>query len=205
MKTLVLDHLAVTGHSRDAARAHIEDSLGLKMQSGGAHEKFATHNHLLGLENGLYLEAISIDPDAVPPNRPRWFDIDNFEGPPRLTNWICAVPNLMDALKQWPDAGSPVSLERGALRWEMTVTAHGALPFDGMFPPLITWKGDLHPMQMLAKSGAALVQLTVLHPDAAALSERLGFIDGAEIRFEDAQDVGLVAEFDTPHGRRVLT
>lgn len=186
MKTLVLDHLAVTGHSRDAARAHIEDSLGLKMQSGGAHEKFATHNHLLGLENGLYLEAISIDPDAVPPNRPRWFDIDNFEGPPRLTNWICAVPNLMDALKQWPDAGSPVSLERGALRWEMTVTAHGALPFDGMFPPLITWKGDLH-------------------PDAAALSERLGFIDGAEIRFEDAQDVGLVAEFDTPHGRRVLT
>ena len=80
MSALILDHLAVSGETRDAARAHIEEALGFPMQTGGEHEKFATHNHLMGLEDGLYLEAISIDPNVPNPDRARWFNLDNFSG-----------------------------------------------------------------------------------------------------------------------------
>lgn len=205
MGHLMLDHLAVSGEDRDAARAYIEAALGVKMQSGGEHARFGTHNHLMGLNDGLYLEAISIDPKAPKPDRPRWFNLDHFSGAPRLTNWICATSNMADALAKWPEAGGAVALERGALGWEMAVPETGALPFDGMFPPLITWHGTLHPAQMLNESGVALTQLSVIHPLAAKLSERLGTISGALVRFEIAEEPALVAEFATPHGPRVLS
>lgn len=205
MNKLTLDHLAVSGENRDAARAHIEDALGIAMQIGGSHERFGTHNHLLGLNEGLYLEAISIDPAAPKPDRPRWFDLDNFSGAPRLTNWICAVPDMSQALARWREAGDPVSLERGDLRWQMAVPESGRLPFDGLFPPLIAWMGTLHPAQMLTISNATLRQLTVLHPQANELATVLGAINGAEVRFEKADEVALVAEFETSHGLRVLT
>ncbi len=205
MNTLTLDHLAVSGENRDAARAHIEDALGLPMQASGVHKRFGTHNHLMGLDDGLYLEAISIDPSAPKPDRPRWFDLDNFVGKPRLTNWICAVPDMAQAVKHWRDAGGPVVLERGDLKWQMAVPEDGKLPFNGLFPPLIAWAGTLHPAQMLTASGARLVCLTVQHPQADDLADLLGSINGVKVRFEAANTTALVAEFETPHGLRTLT
>ncbi|MGH1577551.1 VOC family protein [Planktotalea sp.] len=204
MTKLSLDHLAVSGENRDAARAHIEDALGLPMQDGGAHEIFGTHNHLMGLADGLYLEAISIDPNAEQPARPRWFDLDNFAGAPRLSNWICSTQDLASSCQTWPEAGGPVALRRAELRWQMAVPQSGVLPFDGLFPPLIEWSGPLHPTAMLEPTGAKLVALTIRHPDADALRLSLGEIHGANVRFETSRSVELISEFETPHGMRVL-
>lgn len=205
MLNLRLDHLAVSAASRDEARAHVEATLGLAMQTGGEHARFGTHNHLMGLADGLYLEAISIDPDAPQPDRPRWFDLDNFHGKARLTNWICSVQDLASACAKAPQAGEPVALQRGDLRWQMAVPKSGVLPYHGLFPPLIEWQGDLHPAAMLTPSGARLTQLTLLLPEADTLKALLGDIAGASVRFENADTAQMVAEFETPHGRRVLT
>lgn len=202
--TLMLDHLAVSAESRDAARAHVEQSLGLPMQTGGEHARFGTHNHLMGMENGLYLEAISIDPDAAAPGRPRWFDLDNFSGPARLTNWICSVDDIAKAVSAWPEAGDPISLTRGDLQWQMAVPPTGVLPFDGAFPALIEWAGTLHPNAMLTATPAELVMLTVLCPQAQVLQSTLGQIKGTLVRFEQAEQTRFVAEIQTPHGRRIL-
>ncbi len=202
---LKLDHLAVSGENRDSARAYVEDALGVAMQDGGAHARFGTHNHLMGLEDGLYLEAISIDPSAPKPDRPRWFDLDGFSGAPRLSNWICSVKSITVVCQEWPEAGAPVALQRGELRWQMAVPANGKLPFDGLFPPLIEWSGKLHPASMLNPSGVALKMLTVHHPQADDLADQLGDIAGAQVRFETAQNSQLTAEFNTPHGLRVLS
>jgi len=202
MTFLRLDHLAVSAHSRDEARAYVEDALGLSLQVGGAHAHFGTHNHLLGLVDDLYLEAISIDPDAENPKMPRWFDLDSFEGPPKLTNWICSTADLGAACVHWPEAGEAVALTRGDLRWEMAVPSSGKLPFDGMFPAIMSWASKKHPSQMLSKTDAKLKMLTVCHKDADALSARLGLIEGAPIRFEVSNTPRLVAEIETPHARR---
>lgn len=202
---LILDHLAVAGQSRDAARDHIEAALGLPMQTGGAHARFGTHNHLIGLSNNLYLEAISVDPDAPAQQGARWFDLDAFTGAPRLTNWICAVENMEQALQKWPEAGRVTHLTRGDLRWDMAVPDTGRLPFDNLHPALIRWHGSLHPAQMLAPSGADLTMLTIHHPRAATLAQRLGRITGPACRFETAEKPALTAEFLTPHGTRTLT
>ena len=62
-----LDHLAVAAESLGVGRAVVEDQLGLRLQDGGRHAHFGTHNLLLGLEDGLYLEVIAVDPDAPAP------------------------------------------------------------------------------------------------------------------------------------------
>jgi hypothetical protein len=199
-----LDHLAVAGESLDAAAAHLEAALGLPLQPGGAHARFGTHNRLLGLEDGLYLEAIAIDPNAPAPDGPRWFDLDRLQGAPHLRTWIARVDDLDAALIRHPEAGQPLALERGDLRWRMAVPTSGVLPFDNLFPALIEWQGTAHPAQRLAPSGARLVRLVITHPDVAALRDALSRLTDLRVVIEPGAPA-LRAEIATPHGLRVLS
>lgn len=203
---IVFDHVAIAGETLAAARAHVEEALGVSLQPGGAHDVFFTHNALLGLEDGLYLEAIAINPDAPKPQRPRWFDLDRFSGGPRLTNWICRADDLDAALAAIPaPLGHPVDLQRGDLRWRMAVPDSGLLPFDNCAPALIQWQTDRHPATMLAVSGVRLSRLTVCHPDAAALEALLAHhLADDRIAFETGP-AALCAAFATPHGPREIT
>lgn len=198
-----LDHLAVAAPTLEEAAAHLEAALGLPLQAGGAHPRFGTHNRLLGLEDGLYLEAIAIDPEAPAPDHPRWFDLDRLKGPPHLRTWICRVDDLDAALARNPEAGAPLDLARGDLRWRMAVPASGILPFDNRFPALIEWQGTAHPSARLTPSGARLVRLIVAHPEAAALREVLSDLVDPRVVIEPGAPA-LRAELATPHGLRVL-
>lgn len=199
------DHIAISGATLAEAQAHVEEALGVPLQPGGAHDVFSTHNALLGLEDGLYLEAIAIDPEAPTPARPRWFDLDRFTGRPRLTNWICRTSDLDAALARMPAGmGAPVDLQRGDLRWRMAVPSSGILPFDNCAPALIQWQTAQHPATRLARSAVRLERLTVQHPQAEALQAVLAaYLDDDRIGFETAPP-GLVAAFATPHGPREI-
>ena len=200
-----LDHLAVAAKTLEAGRAHLEEMLQVQLQPGGQHEYFGTHNMLLGLEDGLYLEVIAIDPAALPPTYPRWFDLDRFAGGPRLANWICRTDTLSRALKAHENAGEPVALARGDLRWQMAVPRDGILPFDNMFPALIEWQQGGHPAERLSASGCRLERLVISHPDAATLQSELALsLRDDRVAFEPGKPA-LCAEFTTPNGPRVLT
>ncbi|ABG31639.1 VOC family protein [Roseobacter denitrificans] len=202
---IAFDHIAIAGETLSAARAYVEDALGVALQDGGAHDVFFTHNALLGLEAGLYLEAIAINPDAPQPDRPRWFDLDRFEGAPRLTNWICRTGDLAETLVNMPEAfGKPVALKRGDLRWQMAVPQDGILPFDNCAPALIEWQSAPHPAERLPRSGVTLRRLTVTHPQALQLKDLLrGQMQDDRISIETGP-VAMQADFDTPQGPRTL-
>ena len=201
---LQLDHLAVAGADLAAAQAHVETALGVPMQAGGEHDVFHTHNALLGLQDALYLEAIAANPGAPAPTRPRWFDLDRFEGGPRLTNWICRTDDLDAAVARFEEAGMPVSLRRGDLRWRMAVPASGILPFDNLFPALIQWEGEETPPSRLQQSAVRLTRLTIQHPWIEALKSMLApVLADDRLQFE-AGPAGLSASFETPDGVRSL-
>ncbi len=198
---ITLDHLAVAGATLAAARAHVETTLGVPMQSGGEHAVFHTHNALLGLEDGLYLEAIAVNPDAPVPDRPRWFDLDRFSGPPRLGNWICRCDDLEATLARLPDGfGRPVDLQRGDLRWRMAVPDSGILPFDNCAPALIEWQGAAHPAPRLTQQGCRIAALEVRHPEASALAALLApLMEAGEVGFATGP-ARLAARIETPGG-----
>ena len=202
---IAFDHIAVAGESLAKATAHSENILGVPLQQGGEHDVFFTHNTLLGLEDGLYFEAIAINPDAPRPTRARWFDLDRFKGPARLTNWICRCDDLEATLAALPDGfGEPVDLQRGDLRWRMAVPENGVLPYDNCAPALIEWQSDVHPATRLTQQGCRLKALNVQHPQAAALGALLApFLTDKRVSFQSG-GAGLIAHFETPGGAVTL-
>ena len=202
---LILDHLAFAASSLEEGRAWLEEKLGLPLQSGGQHARYGTHNLLMGMEDGLYIEVIAIDPAAPNPATPRWFDLDNFTGAPRLANWI-ARTNTLDAMKAaMPEAGETVALARGDLAWRMAVPPSGALPMEGGLPSLIQWHCEAHPAQRLTPQPLRLDALVINHPEAETLKRRLApLLADARIRFETAATPALSATFQTPKGRVTL-
>lgn len=202
---LSFDHIAISAETLDAGVAAVEAALGVPLAGGGRHAHMATHNRLLGLGD-LYLEVIAADPALPRPAWPRWFDLDNFSGPPRLTNWVARCDDLAAALAAVPPGcGTPVDLARGDYRWQMAVPADGRLPFDGAFPALIRWQGALHPAGALPEAGVRLTRLEIAHPRAAGLRAALAplFAD-PRVVIVDGPAKALRATFTTPAGTRVL-
>ncbi|MBT8155545.1 VOC family protein [Epibacterium ulvae] len=198
---LELDHLVVAGETLADARGHVEQALGVAMQPGGQHAVFGTHNALLHLEGGIYIEAIAKEPDVVPEYSPCWYALDQFSGPAHLSNWACRTDFPQQAATRWPEAGSQIALARGDLRWQMFVPDCGRLPYDNLFPAVLSWQGS-HPAARLSPKGCRLRRLIVFHPQAIELQTTLGITDNRVV-FEVGAP-GLRAEIDTPHGLRIL-
>jgi hypothetical protein len=201
---LALDHIAISAETLEAGAEWVEMALGVPLAGGGKHPHMGTHNRLLSLGD-LYLEVIAIDPEAPKPGHARWFDLDNFQGPPRLTNWICRTDDLDAALSSAPDTGIATDLSRGDYRWRFAIPPTGNLPFNDTFPALIQWQGDLHPAKSLRDHGIRLTQLEITHPEAPALQAALQGLTDPRVTISRSPYHSLRATFQTPHGTRVLT
>lgn len=201
---LVLDHIAVVAETLDAGQAWVEERLGIKMEPGGQHPVMGTHNRLMGLEGGEYLEVIAIDPSLPTPARARWFGLDQVSGPPRLGNWICRCASLNAMLEILPNTvGEPVALSRGSLSWKMVVPEDGILPFDQTFPALIEWQSGGHPAQSLRQTGCRLTGIGIQHPRAAELSNLLApYVSDPRVTFANGAP-RLLAEITTAQGKKV--
>ncbi len=202
---LKLDHLAVACTSLAEGTAWVEQQLGVRLQPGGQHARYGTHNMLLGLADGLYLEVIAKDPEATPQAGHAWFGLDEFAGPPRMANWICRTDDLTAALAKAPaSAGTPRALTRGDLEWQITVPDDGSLPYQGAYPTLIAWaEGTHHPADRLPASGCRLLRFEVSNPDADALVQMMALAD-PRVQMTTGP-FGLRATFETPGGIRTLS
>lgn len=203
---LTLDHLAVCAETLEAGSAYVEEVLGVAPGPGGQHLQMGTHNRLLSLGPDIYLEVIAIDPGAGSPGRARWFDLDNFEGSPRLSNWIAKCDELKPVLEASPPGRMDIlDLLRGDLRWQMAVPEDGKVAFGGAFPALISWAGSAHPAARLKDQGCRLEELRIFHPEATMLRDYLKpIMEMAKLTIETGPDVRLEAHIRTPSGLRLL-
>jgi hypothetical protein len=200
-----IDHLVVTAPTLAAGIDHVRAALGVPLQPGGRHARMGTHNCLLRLGPAAYLEVIAVDPEAPRPEVPRWFQLD-LPGPPRLATWVARTGDIRAAAACSPAFGRIEPMERGALRWEITLPEGGGLPFDGIAPSLIQWRTEPHPAALLADSGCALAGLEGVHPRAAELSGLLaaiGFRGGFSLTAHGPPR--LTARIRTPTGVHTLS
>ncbi|MGL6108871.1 MAG: VOC family protein [Rubrivivax sp.] len=207
-----LDHLVVAAHTLEQGAAWCEALLGATPAPGGKHVGMGTHNRLLAIGSPVfpmaYLEIIAIDPDAPPPNRPRWFGLDDGELQgalrlrPRLLHMVARSGQLDATLAALGalgiDAGRPLAAERatarGPLRWRIAGRADGRLLLGGALPTLIEWQGT-HPTEHLPPSAVSLRSLELAGlpaPVVAALGLQAVLCLG--------QGPALRAWFDTPRG-----
>jgi hypothetical protein len=202
-----LDHLVVTAPTLAAGVAYVQAALGVAPQPGGRHPRMGTHNCLLKLGPRTYLEVIAVDPGAGEPGLPRWFGLDQArERPPRLATWVARTDDIQAAAA--PVFGRIEPMERGALRWSITLPEQGGMPFDGVGPALIQWHTEPHPAATLPESGCSLIGLDGRHAQAAQVAELLraiGFRNEFKAAFQPGDTPGLVARILTPGGVRTLS
>jgi hypothetical protein len=207
--TLRLDHLVISARTLDEGTQYVADTLGVAPAGGGSHPLMRTHNRLLNLWDGVYLEVIAIDPDADAPAsgtdaRPRLFALDaaathaRLASGPYLSHWVVRVERPKDLPRwqtQYPQRIAPVvPMSRGAFTWGLSVPDDGAFPSwqgagDGIVPTLIQWDTPLHPSDVLPETGLALKSLKGIHPQAEAVAAHLRWLGAAHLIALSAPDV----------------
>jgi Glyoxalase-like domain len=162
-----LDHLVVIAKSLEEGSVFVREHLGLEMQPGGRHERMGTHNTLLRIGTRSYLEVIAVDRLGIKPAMPRWFDLDTFQGAPRLAHWVVRVPAENLEQLRLPEHGPVHAMTRGPFSWRITIPTDGSLPTAGLIPTLIAWDStSSHPCDVLEPSGCRLIRLEGSHPAA---------------------------------------
>jgi hypothetical protein len=204
-----VDHLVYAVADLEVGIAEIERLLGVRAESGGKHTGRGTHNALLSLGGGSYLEIIAPDPEQAAPATARPFGLDRLREP-RLVTWAVRVPDIEkrvdEARKAGYDPGAVLPMSRklpdgGELRWRLTANAEPA--GDGIVPFLIQWGPGKHPSES-APAGAHLADLQAEHPRPNAVNPMLEAI-GAELTVTESARPALIATIEGPKGTVVLT
>jgi hypothetical protein len=192
---IVLDHLVVAARTLEEGSAWVQARLGVATSPGGRHEAMGTHNRVLGLGGGRYLEVIAVDPEAPPPSRPRWFDLDSpamqerLANAPSLIHWVARTDDIARSLGAMRGGSEILALSRGEFHWKIAVPASGALSQGGISPTL-------------TDSGCRLELLVLRHSDAPATLEALRAAGLSVAEPVQARSVGsgLEARIRTPRG-----
>lgn len=174
--TVALDHLVVAAGRLEDGIAWVADALGAEIPPGGRHAIMNTHNAVARLDapghDAVYLEIIAIDPEAGPPQRPRWFGLDDpalqarlAASGPFLHHWVVRTDDITAATLHDPACfGEVLTMRRGDLSWQIAVRDDGNLLFGGAMPSVIQWSAGPHVSRRMADCGLTLVGLEVYPP-----------------------------------------
>ena len=210
--TARLDHLVVAATDLASDGAWLEARLGVALAPGGVHPRMGTHNRVLRLGDGVYLELIAIDPDATPPGRPRWFGLDEpalaarLAERPRLVAWAANTDDLDAAAAASPFPHGPIhEMSRGDLVWRITIPDDGRVVEGGAVPTLIEWPPGVHPTKRMPASGCSLERLTIRHPDPERIAAGFSALGLDEAALDVVAGApSLAATLVTPTGRVVV-
>ena len=205
---LHLDHLVFAAPTLEEGCDHLEKLLGRRPLPGGRHPGLGTHNALLGLGPGVYLEVIAPDPAQAGLDRAPWMGSGRVTAP-RLIRWAAKAGDLPALLKQAGAAGIDLGSVSGGSRqrpdgsmlsWQLTDP--DVDPGDGVIPFFIDWGASPHPAATLPKV-ATCRGLRAEHPRAAALRKQLAIL-GLELPVAVGDQPRLIAELALPGGRTLL-
>jgi hypothetical protein len=204
----MLDHLVYAAPDLEQAIVGIERRFGVRPAYGGKHAGGLTHNALLSLGAGAYLEIIAPVADReLTSGLP--FGLDSGTEP-RLAAWAISVDNIEErvkaANKRGYDPGAIMDGSRelpdgSSLKWRLAINPQPA--GDGLVPFVIQWLSEPHPATT-APAGCQFVALRGEHPSPAnvhavldALAVDMDVVNGPTPR--------LIATIDSPNGRVELS
>lgn len=211
MTFCLIDHITVTAPNLEAGAQFVWESIGVAPQTGGEHPRMGTHNLLLRLGSSTYLEVISANPKAPEPNRPRWFALDELQSdtPPSLKAWVVRTEDIYSSVNSCSEPiGKVEPMNRGQLKWLITVPEDGRLPLGGIAPALIQWQSEQHPAEKLHDYGLSLLKLELFFPEHSQISaflKSINFQGPVSLSpIPDGRSPYLKAHIDTPGGIRQL-
>ena len=202
-----LDHLLWEEFDLEQAEERFLNLTGVAPAFGGTHPG-GTHNSLLSLGSGRYLEIIAIDParaeafgyptEAPPMFEPSLFTFgvkaDDLALVEQLLERVgLSVSDIHQVTREQPDGT--------VLTWQSLVAGgHG---FGKFFPFFTHFMGEVHPSES-SPQGCELLEFSVSHPDAEELS-RLYEALQVNVPVFQSDSPQLVAVLSTPKGDITLS
>jgi len=212
------DHLVVGAHDLTMGREWFARMFKSEIATGGKHPDMSTHNLLSSVSDTGFIEVIAIDPEAPSPERTRWFSLDSpatqqlLTVTPKLLTWVVGTPDLdqsIEALRSVGlNVGNATQLQRGDLRWRLSVPEDGALVENGVIPSLIEWQSNTHPASAMQSNGLRLEELMLRHPEPQKIERALQIIGADNLATVVASTDGapsLSAIIDSPVGRQLIS
>jgi hypothetical protein len=195
---------------------YVRDCLGVYMPYGGVHMKMGTHNHLMQIGQGIFLEVIAVNHEIEPPNRPRWFGLDDafvrqqIEIQPALLTWVVNTRDIDRLMRQATfSLGNTELISRGNLSWHFGLPEDGRLLAGGMLPYAIEWQTENHPSANMADLGCSFHSLEIYHPYSRWLQsaiESIGALDLVKINALPKNEAPyMIAYISTPYGIKKLS
>jgi hypothetical protein len=208
-----LDHLVLAATTLADGIEFVAELTGVTPHPGGRHVAMGTHNALLRLGDGVYLEIIAIDPDGVRPARPRWFDLDDVAlqaelmERPQLVHWVASTTDIERSVAACTiPLGTVSRMERADYRWRITIPDDGKRPGKGIVPTLIQWDVPEHPADRLPASNVTLAQVAATHSDPASVRSALAELGLAGVlQVTYGRETRLAAMLRTPRGLVTLS
>jgi hypothetical protein len=204
----MVDHLVYAAHDLAEAIEEIGNRLGIRPAAGGTHAGGLTHNALLSLGEGSYLEVIAPVPgkggaEGLP------FGLSGLVAP-RLVTWALAVEDIESRVEaaraRGYDPGAIIPGGRdlpdgGRLEWRLAITPQPS--GGGPVPFLIQWTSEPHPSRT-SPQGCRLVRLRGEHPQAEGIRETLEAL-GVDLTVAAGREPRLIATLETPRGEVELS
>lgn len=210
-----IDHLVIGAATLTQGVEYVRDCLEVDMPHGGVHVKMGTHNHLMQIGEGIFLEIIATNPDIEPPKRPRWFGLDDpfvrqhLATQPTLLTWVVNTGNLNQLIQQAMfSLGKSELIRRGELSWNFGLPDDGRLIAGGILPYAIEWHTKTHPAANMADLNCRFHSLEIYHPYPEWFQSALVSIGAQDlvkiIRLPQNEAPYITASISTPSGLKKL-
>lgn len=199
-----VDHLLFAAPTLERGIHEIERLLGVTPVAGGRHPVLGTHNALVALGAGTYLEIIAPDPSLPPPARGRLFE-PGMLARPALATWVLRDEGIESTVSRARErglclgevsSGHRQTPDGKTVSWQ--VSDPYAMPLDGAVPFVIAWGDTPHPSGVAPEAGS-LVDLQIRHPDPMAVANALASL-GVDASVIAAERFELIATIRTRTG-----
>ena len=199
-----LDHVVFGVPDLESSVRGFAEALGVAPTLGGRHESIGTHNAILPLRGGRYLELIAVDPSCPDPPLGVPWGLEALEES-RLITWAAATHDIDAAIEHARsagyDPGTAVEVARDTpegtrLTWRLTIS--GELAADGLVPFLIDWGSSPHPSGT-SEALCSIESFAAEYPDPESLRAMLGAL-GVSLDVEPGPVPRLCGTLVGPNG-----
>ncbi|MGE0453225.1 MAG: VOC family protein [Vicinamibacteria bacterium] len=202
-----LDHLILGVRELQEGIEKVHAVTGVRAVFGGAHPGRGTHNALLALDRGAYLEILAPDPEQK--GTEPWVEGLASLEMPKLVGWAVRTSDIEGVARRLAKGTLPLngindgSRERpdgSLLRWR---TLGLSQDDTGLMPFFIQWDPATPHPSADAPAGARLLSFGLHHPEPARVASALQAL-GLEASVAEAPVAGLSARIAGPDGELPL-
>ncbi len=197
-----VDHLIYLVPDLDDAIDSMERTTGVRPVFGGQHPGRGSHNALLSIGDGVYLEILAPDPSQPEASAER------FSGrtiQPRMVGWAARGDDLDELMREAESRGVSLQEVRSGgrekpdgtmLTWRTTAPLGG--DEGGLIPFFIDWGDSAHP-SMTSPTGVRLLALRAEHPEPERIRTALEAL-GIDLPVGPGPEPALIATLEGPAG-----